>query len=584
MATILGANPALGFGRTLQVNGALTLQTPLVLDGGTLTVNSFSSGGTNLQLTRGTLNVTASNVNAGPGGAFGNGPLTLGSDMNFNVTGGGTGFTLNSGGLLVLDGGALGAPGNGITNNGEIRGQSLISLVSGTTLTNFGLIDGTARFTTSLDNRANGELRVADGERLNFQTAAAAPLNRGSISLLGGTMEFTQLLTNQLTGVISGRGTLIAHGGISNSGTIALSAGLSDVMGGMITNASASKVIVTGGSTSTFYGPVTNIAGSEFRVSTNSTAVFLGDVVGLAAFTGPGTKDFEGNASGLGINSGVGRTIVGPAGKLSAAFVRDGSLLVEGTATILLDGSPAATSLVGTLSLAGGTLDLNDNDLIATTTSKSSVEAAVAAARNFGAWDQPGITSSAARNNPNGSTGLGVLSGQEYLAMGGGSFDGFAVSPTDVLVKYTWNGDVNLNGVVNFDDYVRIDIGFNTGLSGWANGDFNYSGSVNFDDYVLIDIAFNTQSGTLKRAVDYLSGDDRSESGLAATGVRLVIDHFERFGVEYAQHFLSAVPEPSAVALVLLGSGSLRPRRRRKLYFTPAITSTTLFGDSAPSQ
>jgi hypothetical protein len=31
------------------------------------------------------------------------------------------------------------------------------------------------------------------------------------------------------------------------------------------------------------------------------------------------------------------------------------------------------------------------------------------------------------------------------------------------------------------------------------NGDFDGNGVVNFDDYVLIDLAFNTQSGTLRR-------------------------------------------------------------------------------------
>jgi hypothetical protein len=30
-----------------------------------------------------------------------------------------------------------------------------------------------------------------------------------------------------------------------------------------------------------------------------------------------------------------------------------------------------------------------------------------------------------------------------------------------------------------------------------VNGDFDGNGQVNFDDYVLIDLAFNTQSGTL---------------------------------------------------------------------------------------
>jgi hypothetical protein len=78
-----------------------------------------------------------------------------------------------------------------------------------------------------------------------------------------------------------------------------------------------------------------------------------------------------------------------------------------------------------------------------------------------------------------------------------GTFDGYSPDSTAVLVKYTYYGDANFDGVVNFDDYVRTDVGFNTGLTGWSNGDFNYSDSINFDDYVLIDVSFNTQSGAL---------------------------------------------------------------------------------------
>jgi hypothetical protein len=31
------------------------------------------------------------------------------------------------------------------------------------------------------------------------------------------------------------------------------------------------------------------------------------------------------------------------------------------------------------------------------------------------------------------------------------------------------------------------------------NGDFDLNGQVNFDDYVLIDLAFNKQTGTLRK-------------------------------------------------------------------------------------
>lgn len=51
-------------------------------------------------------------------------------------------------------------------------------------------------------------------------------------------------------------------------------------------------------------------------------------------------------------------------------------------------------------------------------------------------------------------------------------------------------GDATGDGVVNFDDYVRIDQGFNQHRTGYTNGDFDYNGVINFDDYVIIDNAF----------------------------------------------------------------------------------------------
>jgi hypothetical protein len=73
------------------------------------------------------------------------------------------------------------------------------------------------------------------------------------------------------------------------------------------------------------------------------------------------------------------------------------------------------------------------------------------------------------------------------------SFDGQPVTSTDVLIKFTYFGDANLDGVVNGDDYTLIDNGFNTHQTGEINGDFNFDGVVSSIDYSLIDNSFNSE-------------------------------------------------------------------------------------------
>jgi len=75
-----------------------------------------------------------------------------------------------------------------------------------------------------------------------------------------------------------------------------------------------------------------------------------------------------------------------------------------------------------------------------------------------------------------------------------------------VLVKYSWAGDMSLDGKVDSDDYFRIDWGYiNRGMPAnvrFANGDLNYGygpagPTVDSDDYFLIDKAYIEQEGIL---------------------------------------------------------------------------------------
>ncbi|CAN5487120.1 hypothetical protein BH09PLA1_BH09PLA1_05670 [soil metagenome] len=152
--------------------------------------------------------------------------------------------------------------------------------------------------------------------------------------------------------------------------------------------------------------------------------------------------------------------------------------------------------------LAGGKINLTNNDLILDYTggSRSSfVQSMINGGRNGGLWNGLGITTSAASAAPKNTT-LGVMEATEFQSIYGptAKFAGQTLDATMVLVKYTYYGDADFNGVVNFDDYSRIDAGFNGNRTGWLNGDFDGNGVINFDDYSLIDSAFNTQGPPLR--------------------------------------------------------------------------------------
>jgi hypothetical protein len=146
---------------------------------------------------------------------------------------------------------------------------------------------------------------------------------------------------------------------------------------------------------------------------------------------------------------------------------------------------------VGTLML-GGTLDLGWNDLLVHNANLTNLWGEIATG---------GIFSSTARADTTHLTALGLIQNSTDGTPTGpvlyGSFDGLSAVDADVLIKYTYLGDANLDGQVNSTDYTRIDYGCLNHLTGWCNGDSNYDGVVNGSDYTLMDNAFNMQGARL---------------------------------------------------------------------------------------
>ena len=138
-----------------------------------------------------------------------------------------------------------------------------------------------------------------------------------------------------------------------------------------------------------------------------------------------------------------------------------------------------------------------------------------------GYWNGNGITSREAAADPDKLTAVGVLDNADPGAGGKTEFAGQAVDASSVLVAYTWWGDANLDGIVNSNDYDRIDSNWllQTPNPRWATGDFNYDGVINSNDYDKIDTAWLLSGGaTLAGAVLPMPAPEPATLALLAAG------------------------------------------------------------------
>jgi hypothetical protein len=304
-----------------------------------------------------------------------------------------------------------------------------------------------------------------------------------------GTMLESPMLSSVSAIVVTGTGT-------SNSLTVDFSNGDPLVASGLKYNG-------TGSAQSTLN--VVGTSGDNLNASDSSVTIIgtFGSVP--ISYVNSAISFYPPNGSGV-VNQSIGTLSVSATGKLAIkapASADNRNVLV-----------------VQTLSVAGGVnnwlgqLDLAGNDLVVRGGSISMISNMVNSGYNAASgplWSGNGITSSSAAGNTTHLTALGAIfntvdgtsTGAALYGSGTnrGLFDGVSPASSDVLIKYTYYGDANLDGAVDGSDYSRIDNGYLSHLSGWSNGDFNYDGSINGSDYTLIDNAFNTQGASLAASV-----------------------------------------------------------------------------------
>ena len=199
---------------------------------------------------------------------------------------------------------------------------------------------------------------------------------------------------------------------------------------------------------------VSSNAVAEIRSRFDVGIVRVNDRTATFFKTGPGVLDVGGQVPGAGLFMN-GSAVEVQEGTISSNAVRGGFLRIMsgGRIRIKPNGTASnASDLFGLDIEPGGTFDLSDNDLVVDFLPPDTASTAMArivedmrSARNSaaGRWLGTGLTSSAAAANP--LTTLAAVPG---------------LSPWEILVKYTYNGDATVDGRINSDDYFRIDAGF----------------------------------------------------------------------------------------------------------------------------
>lgn len=428
-----------------------------------------------------------------------------------------------------------------------------------------------------INNLGSVPAAFTDGDTVAFGDATSGTVNLSGV-LKPGTLDISSSNAYELagSGSLAGSGPIAKTGAgnlvisTSNSFTGAVTVGGGTLTLNNVSALGASPIInVANGailaSNVTTSIPSLNlgVSGGQVSVASGKTLTVTGPVTGNSLLKlGTGNLTLAGNLTyvqnttvsngNLNINSplrtspqlivaGAGHAVLAApptaiagtgytvAGEFTAGIFVDSDLTATVAAVNRSTQKPSVV-ITSTVSDLSGLLDITNNDLIVHTVSTDDVRNAV---KN---WYNNG--------DKNGSSGIGstvttalttlavfpnaATDGSAYYA----SYDGIALTSSDVIVKYTYVGDTNIDGVVNGLDLANaieaLSVG---GLTGWQNGDVNYDGVVDVTDINLIKATITANPGSL----------GNGQGGGSDSG---------------------SVPEPTALAAVLLAAPLMSRRRR----------------------
>jgi subtilase family serine protease len=285
----------------------------------------------------------------------------------------------------------------------------------------------------------------------------------------------------------SGTDTVTVTGTTSND-TATVGASTITFNGSVITYQSVSSIVIDGNGG-------TDLLTQSAQPGNSASLVFNGTTSG-----GPSSTDT------LNVSAGT-FTFAAPAAGAGIHPISLASLAISAGAAVVVNTAASHSDrwylLLGALSLAGSTnnwtarLDLGGNDMIVHNGNIATLTNQVAGGFANGLWNGEGIASTAANIDTTYRTAIGTMLNSAGAFNSTTPFDGYSPSTTDVLFKYTYYGDANLDGSVNGSDYTLVDNGFHNGFTGWQNGDFNYDNTIDGSDYSLIDNLYNTQGTPL---------------------------------------------------------------------------------------